>query len=232
MNNIKRLRPEKCFIIFSLMFLAVNSSASELVTVAADKAANEAVLKQPVFILCPHKSGYSAWMLYVEVDKENPAKLKALSLESLTHINSIDHHYDEIKDSVTNPKTAREQLDRLPADKFAGGSLNVNKNDALHVSLTPVGNDYQLNLNMRVGATDHFIIGGEERAKRSIVLHYDPQEKFWSACATHLEDAEGGTVVKGGYVPMYGMYFPVSFTGIYRIVGVFKTGEFAIMMDR
>lgn len=189
-------------------------------------------VKQPVFMLCPHKSGYSAWLLYVEVEKDNPAKLAALGLESLTHINSIDHKYDEVIDSQTNSKTERQQLGKLPSEKFSTGSLNVSENDALHVSLSPTGKDYQLNINMRVGAVEHFIIGGKELRKRSIVLHYDADTKTWLACATHLVDADGTVVVQSGYEPLYGVYFPVSFTGIYRIVGVFKTGEFTILMDR
>ena len=231
MKNINSLTP-KAILVFTLALIAINSHANEGASSSPEKTLNESVLKQPVFILCPHKSGYSAWMICVEVDKEDPENLKSLCLESLTHVNSIDHHQEEIIELVANPKTAREQLDRLPIDKFPGGSLNVNKNDALHVSVTRMGNDYQLNLNMRVGASEHFIIGGKEQAKRSIVLHFDPKEKLWSACATHLEDAEGATVVQGGYEPMYGMYFPVSFTGVYRIVGVFKKGEVAILMDR
>ena len=222
----------KTILVFMLAFIAMDSHANEGDSPSSEKSVHDSVLKQPVFILCPHKAGYSAWMIYVETDREDPAKLKSVCLESLKKVNSIDHRYEEIIDFVANPKTAREQLDKLPADRFSGGSLNINKNDALHISLTPIGNDYQLNLNMRVGATDHFIIGGKERAKRFIVLHYDPEEKLWSACATHLEDAEGKTVVKSGYEPMYGMYFPVTFTGIYRVVGVFKTGEAAILMDR
>jgi len=231
MNTSKYLAP-KAILIFTMAFIAMNSHANEGASTSSEKTVNESVLKQPVFILCPHKSGYSAWMIYVEVNREDPGKLKSLCLESLTHINSIDYHEDEIINLVASPKTAREQLDRLPADRFSVGSLNVKKNDALHVSVTRTGDDYQLNLNMRVGASEHFIIGGKEQAKRSIVLHYDPKEKHWSACATHLEDAEGTTVVQSGYEPMYGMYFPVTFTGVYRIVGVFKKGDVAILMDR
>lgn len=184
--------------------------------------------KQPVFLMSPHKEKYSAWSLYLVVDKGDPGKVLQLGLEKLKKKNSKDMTYEEVLAAQRDPKTEREVLGTLDAANFSSGRIEVEKDDALHVSLTPQGSDYQLMVSIRISADKRFTIGGKDQGKHNVILRYNKDSKSWSATAKTLTDTEGKRVTDK---PISGIVFPVTGTGIYRIIGVIE-GEPVLLLDR
>src|SRR5437868_14433857 len=97
-------------VLMALMALTIAFSAS-----AATPAAAEKGVKQPVFLLCPHAEGYSAWSLYVMVDEQDPQKILSLGLEKLSKKNSKDSSYDDVVAAQSDPKVQRERIGSLDA---------------------------------------------------------------------------------------------------------------------
>jgi len=185
----------------------------------AVKAA-EGATHQPVFLICPKKEKYSAWSLYVIPDKDNPAKIATLGLESLDKKNSADESFDDVVKAQSDGKTQREDLGKLDAKDFGSGKIEVKKDEALRVSITPESNgDYKLNVSMRIAASDRYDMGGKDERKRDLIFHYNKDKKKWVACVSRLEDEDKQTVVKAGsgLKEISGIEFPVTGTGIYEV---------------
>ena len=72
--------------------------------------------------------------------------------------------------------------------------------------------------------TNYFIIGGDASEKRSVVLKYNSALKKWSAYATVLLNEKGQNAVGALPLPISGLGFPVTGTGIYRIVAGVQGG--------
>ncbi len=195
-------------------------------------AADVATVNQPVFLLCPSHEHYGSWSLYLKVDKNDPSKVLALGLEELTNRNSKDDGgYEKVIEAQRNPETARQNIGTLEAASFGSGSIRVEKNNALSVTCTPKGSDYELMINMRISADGHFIIGGTESDKRNVILKYNAVEKKWAAYATVLANQEGQNVVGAQPLFLSGLAFPVTGTGIYRIVAGLMGGRAVIVYD-
>jgi hypothetical protein len=189
-------------------------------------------VKQPVFLICPRKETYSSWSIFMLVDKRDPSKVVSLGLESLKNLNGKDTSYDEVLRAQSNEKLPREQLGALTAGEFGRREIVVAENDSLHLALTPGGiNEYSLMINMRVGWSDRFVIGGKERGKKEIALKYNKAERQWMAYPRRLVDTDGADH-SDEHAPMPGIVFPVASTGIYRVFGVLDSGETVQLLDR
>lgn len=190
----------------------------------------ENTLKQPVFLICPHKVKYSAWSLTLTVDASDPSKVSSLSLEKLVKQNSADSSYEAVLEAQANSKTEREQIGTLEAKDFGSGVIEVKKDDALKVSVSPISDgNLRLMLSLRISADLRFTIGGKEQKKRDVVFRYDKAKKTWSACAMALVDAEGKSALDSDCNPMSGIVFPVTGTGIYSIIGVVNTNPIKLL---
>lgn len=188
--------------------------------------------KQPVFLVCPHAHGYDSMSLYVEVDKNDKSKILALGLENLKGQNSKDSSYEAVLRAQDDPKVRREQLGTLRAADFGRGQIAVRKDDAMRISVTPVGKDLRLSLSMRISLNGRFNIGGKDSNNRDVLLRYDANAKKWYACADHLRDTDGRETAQGGCQRVSGIAFPVTGTGIYRVVVVTDSGDTIVAMDR
>ncbi len=201
-------------------------------TVAHSEAGG--VDKQSVFLMCPKQKGYSAWSLYLNVDRNNPEKVLSLGLEELQGKNAQDMTYDAVVAAQSDAKTKRKNLGTLDAAKFGSGTINVTDSDALHVSVAPAGKDaLRLNLSMRVSFDGRFTVGGKEQSSKDILFKYDAAKKSWSAVADHLKDMTSGVdAASGGNLALTGIVFPVTGTGIYRVVAATPDGDGVVVMDR
>ncbi|MCY3022041.1 MAG: hypothetical protein NTW87_23765 [Planctomycetota bacterium] len=192
-------------------------------TASAAEGAN-----QPVLLLCPYRTRYSAWSLFLTVDRADPTKVLAMGLEELTGVNSEDlgpGGYEKALAKQRDPKTPRKVLDTLAARDFAAKELCIEKNDALHVSLTPAGQGtYRLMLSLRIDLERRFVIGGKEQAKRDVVLRYDANSSTWRACALTLVDSNDKKLTAAGPAGLSGIVFPVLGSGIPRVIGVLDDG--------
>lgn len=200
---------------------------------SADGASAAEEGKQPVFLICPHKKKFSAWSLYLTVDSANPGKVLALGLEELTGKNSEDlapNGYEAVLAAQQDPKTARKLLGALAAKDFATGELSIKKDDALHVSLRPLGPDsYRLNVSMRINLDQRFEIGGKEQARHDVLLRFDKATGKWAAYAVALDDSAGKNVVGAKPKPISGITFPVLATGIPRVIAVVEGNPVTLM---
>jgi hypothetical protein len=203
---------------------------------AAESAAAAEGVNQPIFLLCPHRQKYSAWSLFLTVDKSDPSRVLACGLEKLPGKNSVDlepNGYEAVLKAQRDPKTPREILTTLPATEFATGQLKIEKDNALHVSLTPMGaGEYRLMVSLRVSADERFTVGGKEQGKRDAVVRFDRATGTWSTYAVKMQDSKGNVVANPAPRPFSGILFPVSGTGIYRVVGVFDKDIAVELMDR
>jgi hypothetical protein len=193
---------------------------------------NENSEKQPVFLLCPHSKGYSALSLFVEVDPADKSKVLAIGLEALKDKNSKESSYDAVLQAQNDPKTEREPVGRLNVTEFASGMIHIKQHDALKVSVAPAGEDLRLTISMRVGLDQRFLIGGKDQSKRDVILHYRPDTQTWEARATRLQDYTGRSVVDGQPLRISGLCFPITATGVYRIVAATESDDPIILMDR
>lgn len=190
-------------------------------------------LRQPVFLICPHREKYSAWSLFLTVDSKDPSKVLALGLEKLKKQNSKDSSVDDVIAAQKNPKTDRELLQSLDAKDFGSGMLEVQKDSALKVSVTPQADgSLKLMVSLRISADGRFVIGGKESGKKDVALRFNKDTKTWGAYALTLIDIEGNNAVAGQPKPMAGIVFPVKDTGIYRVVGVVDGGDAIVLLDR
>lgn len=205
-----------------------NAASAEEPTKKPDEAATK---KQPVFLLCPEHERYSSWSLYFTVDKKDPAKPLSLGLEELSQLNHKDTGYTKVLEAQENPATPKTDLATLDAKSFATGSLKVEKNNALNVTVTPDGDTYKLMIDLRIEQEKRFAIGGKD-AKNNIVLKYNPALRAWGAYATSLYDHEGRNLVSGDPLRVTGLLFPVSSTAIVRIYAVLAGGKSVLIYDR
>ena len=190
--------------------------------------------KQPVFLLCPHTEHFSAWSLYVLVDKSDPSKVLALGLDKLKGKNGTEtpRGYEGVLAAQSDPKTATENLGQVDAKDFGTRTLEVKQDEALKVSVSPMADGLRLMISMRLSLEQRFIIGGKEQNQRDIVLRYDAATHAWGACALILKNAAGKSLVDNGCRQITGIVFPVSGTGIYRIMIVMRDGAAALVLDR
>ena len=209
---------------------AVAVAASFISVARAEQAA--AGVRQPLFLLCPHTAHYSAWSLYLMVDDKDPKKILSLGLEKLKDKNSKDTSYEDVVAAQADAKTSRENVASLDAKEFGHGELNVAKDDALHVSLTPAGDGFTLGVSLRISANDRFTIGGRAQGKQDVALKYDETAKTWSVQVKVLSDAKGKSIDGVAGQAMTGIVFPVTGTGIYTVLGVLKDGETFTLLER
>ena len=187
-----------------------------------------------MFLFCPRRKKFSAWSLFLTVDKSDPSKVLAVGLDKLVGKNSLDlDGYEAVLAAQQAPQTARELLGTLAARDFASGELWIEKDNALHVSLKPLGPDsYRLFVSLRINADQRFVIGGKEQSKRDVVLRFDRNKGKWAACAVVLLDYEGKNLVSHGARKLSGIFFPVEGTGIQSIYGVLEGEAVAVtLMD-
>lgn len=189
--------------------------------------------KQAVFLLCPRHKTYSAWSLYLEVDRDDPSNVRALGLEELRNKNASDSSYEDVLAAQNDPATQRKSLGTLDAARFGSGTINVTDSDALHVSVARVAaGELRLTLSMRISFDGRFEIGGKEESKRDVLFKYDSDKKAWFACADRLVDNNGRQTVDSGCLPLTGIVFPVTGTGIYRVIAATTSGDAIVVMDR
>lgn len=196
--------------------------------------AGEEGVKQPIFLVCPHNKGESAWSLFFMVDDSDHSQILSLGLEKLIKQNSKDSSYLLVMAAQHDPQVKSELITKLDAKDFATLQLDVKKDDALHVSLARrKDGSMELIFSMRVGASDRFVIGGKEGlGKRELVVHYDPITTLWLVRAKILLDYMGVKIPSAPGRAMSGLVFKVTDTGIYMVVGVWENGDGAILMDR
>jgi hypothetical protein len=188
--------------------------------------------KHPVFLMCPHRKKYSAWSVYVVSDKADPSKLVSLGLEKLSGANSEDTDWDTVVKAQNDANAPREALGTLPVAEFGKGKIEIEKNDALKLTAEDAGNGtYKLVISMRCTLDKRFEVGGKNAKEHEVLLKYDAASKSWQGIATKLTDNEGRQVAPAGGVQIQGINFPVTGTGIYRIVGVLKGGETVLLKD-
>jgi hypothetical protein len=200
---------------------------------ASAQAADAPGVKQAVFLLCPHTSKYSAWSLYLMVDPADPKKILSLGLEKLKQQNSKDSSYDAVVAASKDSKTPRELVASMDAKDFGSRQLRVEKDDALHVGISPEKDGtYLLSVSMRVSADERFSIGDNGKNRTKVLLTYDAGSKNWEAKAKDVFDNKGAKVDAVSNSHMTGILFPVSGTGIEVVAGMFDNSDGVTMMDR
>lgn len=212
--------------------LALSLALSAVSYAAEIKAQEVATLKQPVFLLCPHKERYSALSLSMVVEKSDPSKPVKVVLEKLSGKNGKDDGYVKVLAAQQDPKSEREEVASLEVAAFPTGSLRVDKDNALNISVTPDGKTYKLMIDMRIAAEGRFMIGGSDASKRTVILKYSKFLKAWEAYATVLEDKDGRNIAEGDPILITGLAFPVTATGIYRIGAVLAGGTSVLVYDK
>lgn len=193
-------------------------------------------LKQPIFLLCPHKKRFGAWSLFLTVDKNDPSKVLAIGLESLPGKNSEDlapGGYEKVLQAQKDLSITRTPIATLDAANFGSGQLRVEKDDALQVSVSSVdATTLRLMISMRISADLRFTIGGKEQSLRDVLIKYNNTTQRWTACATKLQDSKSQDATGGRCRSITGIVFPVTGTGIYRVVGVMDDGDAVILFER
>lgn len=185
--------------------------------------AEETPVKHPVFLLCPQKERSGAWSLSLVVEKSDPSKPLKLVLEQLNGKNAKDETYTKVLEAQSDPKAERDEIGSLDAKSFGSGTLSIKKDNALNITFTPEGDHYNLMIDMRITADQRFMIGGAESSKRNVIVKFSKAYKKWESQATVMQDATGKDLINGGSpMPMSGIVFPVTGTGIYTIHGVFS----------
>ena len=196
-------------------------------------AEDATTLRQPIFLMCPHNEHYSAWSLALVVDKNTPSKPLKIILEKLNGKNGKDDGYAKVYAAQRDAKTEREELASLDAKSFGSGALRVEKDNALKVTVTPEGENFNLMIDMRISAEGHFIIGGAESTRRNVILKYNKIFKTWEALATVLADKDGSNVIASPEgAPITGIDFKVTATGIFTIAAVLAGGNAIMVYDK
>ncbi|MFH0938273.1 MAG: hypothetical protein V1899_03195 [Planctomycetota bacterium] len=193
-------------------------------------------IRQPVFLLCPHRERMSAWSLFLMVDKNDPSKVLSLGLEKLKKKNSKDSSYETVLAAQNDFTSERELIAILDSKNFATNMLEVQKDEALKVSLSPADQSgLHLMISLRINLDQRFVIGGAEQQKRDIVLRYDSVKHTWGAFAKTLLDIKGNSALEAGQTkPISGIVFPVGVggTGITRIIAVMEGNETITLYDK
>lgn len=212
--------------ILSILAAALVLGAMPLAVQAADN-------KQPIFLMSPHKKKYSAWSVYVVADPANPAKIASLGLDKLKGQNSEDNAngFDGVWKAQFEAGTERESLGTLDAAEFGRGKIEIQKDDALKLSMEAAGEDYKLIISMRCTSDKRFEVGGKYAKIREILVKLDKASGKWYAHANLIKNINEETLVGPPGAPILGITFPVTGTGIYRIVGVMKDGEQVLFVD-
>ena len=196
-------------------------------------SAAEKIVKQPVFLLCPHAAKSDAWSLYLLVDENDHSKVLAAGIDELANQNSKDSSYAAVLAAQYDPKVKHSSLTTAVATDFGSKEMVVKEDDALHVSLTLRSDGIvDLMLSMRTGLFSRFIIGGEDKGRRDVILAYDTTAKSWYAEARALSDNKGVQIPEVSGKKMTGIVFPVTGTGIYKIMGVFENGDYVCLVDQ
>jgi len=188
--------------------------------------------KQPIFLMCPHQKKYSAWSVYVTVDPSNPEKLTGMGLDKMEGINSIDSGGVEgVQAAQADVKAKRENLGTLSAAQFGKGQIKIEKDDALHLGMEPAeGGAYRLVISMRCTSDQRFNVGGKEQKRRDLLVKYDKDSKTWKTIVQKMNSLGDKPILEPG-ANLLGIVFPVTGTGIYRIVGILPNGESAVLID-
>lgn len=203
-----------------------------LALVNTDARAADSSVKQPVFVLCPHAGGYSAWSLYLMVDASDPKKVLSMGLEKLRKQNSKDSSYEAVVAAQRDDRVGREPVASINASEFGKSEMRVAKDDALHAGVTPnADGTYRLSVSLRISADERFSLG-EGKNRTQVVLTYDAASKSWQAVTKDVYDDKGVRSDSASGAKMTGIIFPVTGTGIFTIVGMFDTGDSVTMLDR
>ncbi|HYG78396.1 MAG TPA: hypothetical protein VEK08_25565 [Planctomycetota bacterium] len=196
-------------------------------------ASTPATVKQPVFLICPSTAKNSALSLYVMVDSRDRSKVRSFGIEELSGLNSFGSSYDNVLAAQADPTTRRTQIGVLEARDFGRRQLVVEKDDVLHITLTP-RRDGSLSVmcDVRVGSSKRFVIGGKDSDKRAVVLRYDESSESWHAQVEALTDSTGKKVEGAIGRRITGVLFPVASTGIYMVAVAFDDGTGVLLLDR
>lgn len=211
----------------ALLTAAMVFSAIPVSVQAADGA------KHPVFLMCPHKKKYSAWSVYVTADPANPSKLTGLGLDKLKGENSEDNPngYEGVLKVQAEGSGTVENLGKLDASEFGKGKIEIEKDDALKLSIEAAGEDYRLMISMRCTSDKRFDVGGKNVKSREILIKFDKASGKWYAHAVRVKSINDEDLISPPGAPITGIFFPVTGTGIYRIVGVLKDGQQVLFID-
>jgi hypothetical protein len=195
-------------------------------------SASEAGVKQAVFLFCPHTSDYNACSLYVIVDSKDSSKVLSIGIEELKKQNSKDTSYADVLLAQNNPKIEHKFMAELCAKNFGSGQLKVEKQDALHLWVTPQSDrSLALTISMRVGACERFLIGGLQKSVRNVALVYDPIHSVWQAQVKTLTDSNGQKVPLAIGKNITGIIFTMTSSGVDRILSVMENGDWTSLMD-
>ena len=213
----------------NLSVFAMTAAMLSLTSVNAADAGS----KQPVFVLCPHAAGYSAWSLYLVVDPADPKKVLSMGLEKLRKQNSKDSSFDAVVAAQRDSKVEREPVAAISAAEFGKSQMRVEKDNALQAGVTPnADGTYKLSISMRISADERFNLGDNAKNRTQVVLTYDTPSKTWQAITKDVYDEKGARSDSASGSKMNGILFPVTGTGIYTIVGMFESGDGVTMLDR
>lgn len=189
-------------------------------------------VKQPIFLMCPHQKKYSAWSVYLSVDPASPDKVLALGLDKLKGVNSVDSGGVEgVQAAQADGKTDRESLGTILAAQFGKEQVKIEKDDALHLGIETVdASTYRLVVSMRCTSDQRFNIGGKEQKRRDLLVKYDKDSKTWKTLVQKMNSINDKPILEAG-VNLVGIVFPVTGTGIYKIVGILGNGESVLLID-
>ncbi len=212
--------------------LSVLALSATLLSLTSARAADAGV-KQPVFVLCPHAAGYSAWSLYLMVDPADPKKVLSMGLEKLRKQNSKDSSFEAVVAAQKDEKVGRDPVAAITAAEFGKSQMRVEKDNALQAGLTPnADGTYRLSISLRISADERFNLGDNAKNRTQVVLTYDAGSKTWQAITKDVYDDKGARADVASGSKMNGILFPVTGTGIYTIVGMFDSGDGVTMLDR
>lgn len=212
-------------------FLSVTLAAF-LLTLVLPAAARAEDGKQSIFLMCPHQKKYSAWNVYLTVDPSSPDKVTGLGLEKLDGVNSVDAGGVEAVQTAQNAAgTKRENLGKLSVAEFGKGQIKIEKDDALHLGMETVdASTYRLVISMRCTSDMRFNVGGKEAKRRDLLVKYDKDSKTWKTTVAKMNSLGDKPILEPG-ANLVGIVFPVTGTGIYRIVGILAGGDSAVLID-
>ncbi|MEI6235224.1 MAG: hypothetical protein WCT04_19370 [Planctomycetota bacterium] len=190
------------------------------------------IVKQNIFVFCPHVEGRGAWSLFVLFDKSNPSKPLSIGLDELPGKNSKELSYKGVLDAQKEPSTRRTELARLDAKDFATGSLEVRENNLLSVKVAEAVNGLKLSVDARIGIDDRFVFGGPGGNHGELLVKYSGVYQCWQTQALRLENTDGRNVVGKYNLTLSGIIFNAGSTRVSRICAVDEYGCPTILMDR
>lgn len=188
--------------------------------------------KQYVFLICPHTESTSSWSLFIVVDKEHPSKALALGLEVLTGKNSKELTYRGVLAAQKDPATRRNEIGRLDAKQFSNSKLEVKENNLLSIKVEETAEGLKLVVDARISADGHFLIGGAEQQRRSLILNYSRIFKSWRTQALTLEATDGHNAVGKYRLTLTGIVFTAGTTTVHRICAVDEYENAILLLDQ